>query len=188
MQRAQNGVSRLRSILTNLTEAANLEEAMRGETKELINLPMLISEFVDGYRTSFPSHQFLLESHTHDLFIEGSPDHLAQMLDKLIDNAVQFSLPDKAILVRIRNIETEVRVSVLNEGQELSETISDKMFDPMVSYGKTNAKYSHLGLGLFVVRLIVEYHQGKTWANNRTDTKGVEVTISLPLSENHHAT
>ncbi|NKB77508.1 MAG: HAMP domain-containing protein [Gammaproteobacteria bacterium] len=182
MLRAQNGVNRLRSILTNLTEAANLEEAMRGEVKEHINFPSLVSEFVDGYRTSFPNQQFLLELDTSDVFIEGSPDHLAQMLDKLIDNAVQFSLADCPIIVRITQEVDMVNVVVLNEGQKLSENISDKMFDPMVSYGKTNAKYSHLGLGLFVVRLIAEYHQGKTWAENREEVSGVAVSVSMPIA------
>ena len=183
MQRAQNGVNRLRSILTNLTEAANLEEAMRGEAKELINLPSLISEFIDGYQTSFPQYKFLLESGPESMMVEGSADHLAQMLDKLIDNAVQFSKPDSPITVRIHRHESEAHIVVLNEGQKLSEKISDKMFDPMVSYGKTNAKYSHLGLGLFVVRLIAEYHQGKTWAQNREDVEGVAVTVSVPLKQ-----
>ncbi|NKB64241.1 MAG: HAMP domain-containing protein [Gammaproteobacteria bacterium] len=181
MQRAQNGVNRLRSILTNLTEAANLEDAMRGEIKERINLPSLVSDFVDGYRTSFPNQKFIWEPGVSDIFIQGSPDHLAQMLDKLIDNAVQFSQENSPIIVRIQEKTDLVNVVVLNEGQKLSENISDKMFDPMVSYGKTNAKYSHLGLGLFVVRLIAEYHQGKVWAENREDVSGVAVTVSVPV-------
>ncbi len=181
MQRARNGVNRLKIILTNLTEAANLEEALRGEIKETVNLPGLVSEFVDGYRSSHPDQEFLLQIRSQNLKIECSPDHLAQMLDKLIDNALQFSLPNHPIIVRISRKDETAEISVLNEGPKLSAKISDRLFDPMVSHGKPNAKYSHLGLGLFVVRLIAEYHQGQASAKNRSDKHGVMVTVSIPL-------
>ena len=181
MQRARNGVNRLRIIVTNLTEAANLEEAMRDEIKQPVNLPALISEFVDGYRGSHPDQEFRLETTSTPLIVESSPDHLAQMLDKLIDNAVQFSEYHKPIIVRTAKNDDCVEITVLNEGPELPDRISERLFDPMVSYGKTNAKHSHLGLGLFVVRLIAEYHKGQAWVENRKDTSGVAVTVSIPL-------
>ena len=181
MQRARNGVNRLRIILTNLTEAANLEEAMRDEIKEPVDLSEIIPEFVDGYRGSHQGIQFQLQLPRTPLIIQSSPDHLAQMLDKLVDNAVQFSYEDKPVIVRTRKVGDCAEISVLNEGPEVPENIRDRLFDPMVSYGKTNAKHSHLGLGLFVVRLIAEYHQGTAWAENRLDHQGVCVTISIPL-------
>ncbi len=181
MQRAQNGINRLRAILTTLTEAANLEEAMRDEIRERIDLASLVSEVVDGYYTSYPDYVFHLQVESRPLWIDGSPDHLAQMLDKMIDNAVQFSPLGQGIIVRVRERSGHGEVVVLNEGPLIPENIRERLFDPMVSYGKTNAKQSHLGLGLFVVRLISEYHHGSAWAENRRDAKGVAVTVSIPL-------
>ena len=181
MQRARNGVNRLRIILTNLTEAANLEEAMRDEVKEPVNLAHLVSEFIDGYRSSHPEREFILSIRLKKIMVESSPDHLAQMLDKLIDNAIEFSEPDSPITIKVIKKEGDAEISVLNLGPKLPETIQDRLFDPMVSYGKTNAKHSHLGLGLFVVRLIAEYHQGKAWAEDLENHKGVVFTVSIPL-------
>ncbi|MEM7195572.1 MAG: ATP-binding protein [Pseudomonadota bacterium] len=181
MQRARNGVDRLRAILTNLTEAANLEEAMRDEVKSPLDLSTLVSEFVEGYQSSHPEYNFILQVEAERLMVEGSEDHIAQMLDKLIDNAMQFSRVGNSIVVRLSSFIDRAEISVLNEGPELPEGIKDRLFDPMVSYGKTNAKHSHLGLGLFVVRLITEYHQGQVWADNRTDKKGVCITVAMPL-------
>lgn len=183
MQRARTGVARLRAILTSLTEAANLEEAMRNEVKQPLNLAALVTEFVDGYRISQPDHRFQLQVGDDPLRIEGNADHLAQMLDKLIDNAVQFSLPGRAIVVRVRRRGKNAEIAVLNEGRALPENLRDRLFDPMVSHGKTNPKRSHLGLGLFVVRLIAEYHHGQAWADNRADLPGVAVTVSIPAIE-----
>ena len=181
MLRAQSGISRLRAILTALTEAANLEDAMRDEVKEQLDLSSLVSDVVDGYLSSYPDYTFHLQIETRPLWIAGSADHLAQMLDKMIDNAVQFSAAGKGIIVRVRENEGNGEISVLNEGPLIPENIRERLFDPMVSYGKTNAKQSHLGLGLFVVRLISEYHHGNAWAENRKDTQGAVVTVSIPL-------
>ncbi len=180
MQRARTGVERLRAILTSLTEAANLEEAMRDEVKQPLDLAALVREFVAGYRISQPAHRFDLRAGSESLYIEGNADHLAQLLDKLIDNAVQFSRPGGGIVVRVRRRGGNAEIVVQNEGRTLPENLRDRLFDPMVSYGRTDVKRSHLGLGLFVVRLITEYHQGRAWAENRTDPPGVAVTVSIP--------
>ncbi len=180
VQRARIGVERLRTILTSLTEAANLEEAMRNEIKQPLNLAELVTEFVDGYRISQPEQRFRLEVSPGRLRIVGSADHLAQMLDKLIDNATQFSYPGRTIVVRVQRRANNAEIVVLNEGRALPENLRDRLFDPMVSHGRTRTTHAHLGLGLFVVRLIAEYHHGQAQAENRTDLPGVAVTVSIP--------
>ena len=168
MQRATYGIHRLKSLLSSLTEAASLEEALQDEEKEPINLSQLISDFVAGNQYA-------------DLFIEGSPEYLAQMLDKLIDNATEYSTPDTPIIVRSRKNGHYAEISVLNEGPELPEDILDRLFDPMVSGSNHDARKPHLGLGLHVVKVISEYHGGNHRASNRMNERGVEFTVSIPL-------
>ena len=182
MLRAKNGIVRLGSILTNLTEAANLEDAMHGETRERFDLVELVSSYVDGYRISNPDRKFQVEVEDTPLLVEGAPDHIAQMLDKLVDNAVDFSDSDSAIIVRLKKLNGDARLSVLNEGRALPEEMRERLFDPMVSLGKKNAKQSHLGLGLYIVRLIAEFHRGRIEAANRSDVQGAVFTVSLPLA------
>ncbi len=62
------------------------------------------------------------------------------------------------------------------------EKMRDRLFDPMVSVGKRKASQSRLGLGLYVVRLIAEFHGGAVSAKKRADTPGVAVTMRLPLA------
>lgn len=182
MERAKNGTIRLGSILRNLTEAANLEEALRTEVQEKFDLVALASSYVEGYQLSNPKQKFELEIRNSPIHIRGTPDLIAQMLDKLADNALDFSRADSAILVRLDKRNGRAELSVLNEGVELPNTMTDRLFDPMVSVGKTNAKQSRLGLGLYVVRLIAEYHDGQVMAHNRSDVTGAEFTVILPLA------
>ncbi len=181
MQRATYGIHRLKSLLSSLTEAASLEEALQDEEKEPINLSQLISDFVAGNQYVYSNHEFRVDNRNADLFIEGSPEYLAQMLDKLIDNATEYSIPDTPIIVRSRKNGHYAEISVLNEGPELPEDILDRLFDPMVSGSNHDARKPHLGLGLYVVKVISEYHGGNHRANNRMNKRGVEFTVSIPL-------
>ena len=182
MTRAKNGVIRLGSILTNLTEAANLEEALNSESRERFDLVHLVSSYLEGYQLTHPDRKFELIVRAHPLNIEGVQDLIAQMLDKLADNALDFGMEGTPILVRLDEIDDYARLTIINQGQPLPLTMGDRLFDPMVSVGKKNAKQSRLGLGLYVVRLIAEFHEGKVEAANRPDDAGAMFTVSLPLA------
>lgn len=181
MQRAAYGIQRLKTLLSNLTEAANLEDALQDEEKEPTNLPALVSEFVDGYRYVYHDHRFIVENRNSNLMINSSPDYLAQMLDKLIENATEYSRLNTPIIVRTRRKGHYAEISILNEGPELQEDIQDRLFEPMVSGVNHDSRRPHLGLGLYVVKIIAEYHGGSHKASNRKDKKGVEFTVLIPV-------
>ena len=103
------------------------------------------------------------------------------MLDKLVDNAVAFGRTGGDVVVRVRRDGQVARLSVVNWGSTLPADIANRLFEPMVSSSK-DARRSHLGLGLYIVRIIAEFHGGTVSASNRKANDGVEVTVSLPLS------
>jgi signal transduction histidine kinase len=113
------------------------------------------------------------------MIIEGVPDRLAQMLDKLIDNAVQFGAHQGLIVVSLRRNADGIELTVANDGATLPVEIVDRLFDPMVSRAR-DARKTHLGLGLYIVRLVAEFHNGTVVARNRAGDRGVEVVVSLP--------
>ncbi len=187
MQRATYGIRRLKSLLSSLTEAASLEEALQEEEKELIKLPQLLSEFVAGYQYVYSGHEFIVDNQNADLLIKGSPEYLAQMLDKLIDNATEYCTENTPIIVRSRKRGNHAEISILNEGPKLQEDIRDRLFEPMVSGSNHDARKPHLGLGLYVVKVIAEYHGGNHRAINRANNKGVELTVSIPLQDSSNS-
>ncbi|MBI5612852.1 MAG: hypothetical protein HY942_07295 [Gammaproteobacteria bacterium] len=181
--RAKNGVNRLRAILTSLTEAATLEEALRNQERTRFDLNDVVAGAVEGYRLAHPQTPFQLELPAAPLPVDGAPDTIVQALDKLVDNALDFGYPGAPIVVRLARDGGQAALSVANAGPLLPEKMRDRLFDPMVSVGKKKASQSRLGLGLYVVRLIAEYHGGASNAENRADASGVEVTMRLPLVE-----
>jgi signal transduction histidine kinase len=76
------------------------------------------------------------------------------------------------------------RISVENEGPLLPAAMHGRLFDSMVSVRPEQRDGEpHLGLGLYIVRLIAEAHGGSAVAENRSDGRGVVVTVTLPRAE-----
>jgi two-component system sensor histidine kinase ChvG len=181
MERAQTGVNRLRHILTSLTEAANLEEAMQSEEKEPISLGRLLEDYIGGARSIYPKHTFDLVVAHEPTVVLASGEHIAELLDKLIDNAVHFGDEAEPINVRLKLKSSRLIISVANHGPQVDIELQDRIFEPMVSLGRKDAKQSHLGLGLYVVRLISEFHEAR--ATMRNTSKGVVVSVSFPAMD-----
>lgn len=182
MDRAKNGINRIGSILQNLTEAANLEQALQTETKETIDLVELVKSYIDGYAISNPDQNFTLEVLSQPLLVSVAPDYIAQVLDKLVDNAIDFAAPGTAIVFKIRQVEQIVQVDVINQGQPLPEKMAERIFEPLVSIGRKDAQKTRLGMGLYVVKLIASFHGGDVIARNLSNNNGVIFTVSLPLN------
>ena len=182
--RAKDGADRLRRILSAMGEASRVEEIMKDAEPEPFDLGKVVTATVDAYRDAYPERRFSLTASDDSFPVHGSPELVIQLLDKLIDNAVSFSADGDEIDVAL-SIETDSRIAphcrldVSNPGPPLPERMRGKMFDSMVSMrpGKDN---KHLGLGLYVARLIADGHGGRIEADN-TDA-GVCFSVFVPLT------
>ena len=182
MDRAQNGINRIGLILRNLTEAANLEQAMQSEGREKIDLAELIEGYADGYSFSNPDQKFEVIIHAKPLIVEVAPDYIAQALDKLVDNAIDHAKKGTLIVFNVsKQAAGMAQVSVINQGSLLPEGMAERIFEPLVSLGRKDAQKISLGMGLYIVKLISSFHGGDVMAKNLPDSKGVIVSISLPL-------
>ncbi|NKB38613.1 MAG: proteobacterial dedicated sortase system histidine kinase [Gammaproteobacteria bacterium] len=182
LERARQGMERLSMILTRLGEARRLEQAMQSAEYSLTDINELMLSCVAGYRMAYPHQQFNLLSSAQTLTTCLAPDLLVQMLDKLIANAVDFSLKDKAIEIKINSKTDSWQLVVSNFGASLPADMEDQLFNSMVSLRQKKADDTpHLGLGLFIVRLISEYFGGKVRAVNLPGADGVSFIIDLPI-------
>ncbi len=183
MERAQEGLNRLAHILTRMTEATRLEQSVGEDERERFDLARVVSGCVDGYRAAYPRHTLQLELPPGEVTFNGAPELIAQMLDKLVANAVEFSAEGTPIVVRLERTDTGLLLSVENEGPPLPDAMRGGLFDSMVSVrGDQSGGEPHLGLGLYIVRLIAEAHGGQPSARNREDGRGVVVSVELPYA------
>ena len=123
---------------------------------------------------------FRLENRAPNVNILGSADLIAQLLDKLIDSAVSFSPSASTITVTLTMSERDVSIRVTNFGPLLPESMRSQLFDSLVSIREEHGQRHHLGLGLYIVALIVDFHRGRVRAEDLPDGSGVSFDIELP--------
>lgn len=181
IERAQEGISRLAAILTRMTEATRLEGSLADAERARVDLGKLVAACVEGYRSAYPARRFDLTIAPGEHRIDGAPDLIAQMLDKLVANADEFGAPGTPVALRLSDVNGVLRLVVANDGPPLPEGMRNRLFDSMVSVRpQTGGATPHLGLGLYIVRLVAEFHGGRVRAENRTDGTGVEIIVTLP--------
>ncbi|MBV1878411.1 MAG: hypothetical protein KUG79_12265 [Pseudomonadales bacterium] len=185
LDRADNGLDRLTNILNKMSEPTRLEQNLDEEDIEHFDLAMVVQGCVKGYKQIYPEKRFEIDIESQVISIMGIPDLIAQLLDKLIHNAVEFSKPNSAIKIRLTIQDDFAILRVINAGPELPDTGAAQLLDAMVSIPNTStgsaAENFHLGLGLYIARIIVDFHDGHISLANRDDSQGVIVTIKLPL-------
>lgn len=181
IERARDGVSRLSRILSSMSEATRLESSLNPEDVEYFDLAAVIEGCVQGYQTAYPEQRFELSVEAAFDPVLGLPDLVSQLMDKLIGNAVEFAAPNSPIRVRLTREADDAVLRVMNEGPPLPAS-GDHLFDSMISIREAEtAEGTHLGLGLYIARLIAEFHGGSIDIADRADISGVIVTTRFPL-------
>ncbi|MEM7080124.1 MAG: sensor histidine kinase, partial [Pseudomonadota bacterium] len=99
-----------------------------------------------------------------------------------VDNAVDFHREDSKIRIQLDTYREHLQLTVANRGPSLPDAVEHSVFDSMVSH-RSHENRLHFGLGLYVVRIIAEYHGGSVRAMNLADGSGVAVVVQLPLAE-----
>ncbi len=181
---AKRGVTRIGMIVQSLADAASLEDALAVEELEVINLHKLVQNYLANCRITRPDRVFKYQGVNKGIATKVSDYRIEQLLDKLIDNAIDFSDPGSTITVGINADAKNLTLFVTNQGPAIAEDMVDNVFDSMVSIRESNPDNRlHFGMGLYVVRIIAEHHGGSVEATNLFDGKGVSIKVMLPI---HH--
>src|SRR5690554_2989732 len=179
--RAAKATERLRQILNGMSEAARLEQSFDHADKEAFDLAEVVSQASAAYQTLDPHHQLIYTGPESGITLVGSPELLVQMLDKLVDNARDFTPENGRIEIRLDQHPEHCQIEVFNEGSSLPATSGVDIFEAFVSQreGKTEG---HLGQGLLIVRLIADFFGGRVDARNQhfNGIDGVSFRVIIP--------
>ncbi len=179
--RAREGTQRLQSILSALGAAARVEESIKQSERVNFDLRELLISAVAAYRDGFRAAHFVLQTPEDPCFARGAPDLIVQLLDKLIENAVDFCPKEGTVTVRLERVQANYCLQVANDGPLIPEALMGRLFESLFEQRQGGDDKPHFGLGLYIVRLVAEFHGGAAVATNRDDGSGVVFTIKLPL-------
>jgi len=186
--RAREGSERLNAILVAMGAASRVEEAIRSAERSRFDLVPLLDSAVESYRMAFPQREFRTELPRGPVVIEGAPDLIVQMLDKLVDNAVDFSPHGSVITVRLLELPEEAVLEVDNPGPTLPPGLRERMFESLWQSRTGSDSRPHFGLGLYIVRLIAEFHGGRAEADNLPHDSGARFRVRLARGRREDAT
>ncbi|HEU4662478.1 MAG TPA: ATP-binding protein [Dokdonella sp.] len=182
LARARDGAERLGSIVRAMSEASRIERAIASAEAEDFDLRALVAGCAEGYRALCDGRELRLDLPHAPVPFHGAPDLVAQALDKLFDNACSFTPRGGWIALSLQADADGVVVRVANQGPLLPATMQERLFESLVSMRESSARSGaapHLGLGLYVVRLVAELHQGRADAANLADAGGVAFSITM---------
>ncbi len=184
--RALAGADRLGSLLNSISEATRLEniisDTASNADREIVDLCMMLEDLYQAYSGVYPESRFKLLVPEQNCSASIVPELVVQAIDKLVSNAVDFCAVNGVITLSLRVSGNDYVLSVENDGNPLPETMQGQLFDSMVSVRTTQGNNKpHLGLGLYIVRLVMESHSGRAVAENRTSNNGVVFLMVFPI-------
>ncbi|MRX28355.1 ATP-binding protein [Kangiella sp. HZ709] len=180
---ARTGLERLSLSFSRLSEANRLEDSIDKVELEWFVLGQLLESLVTSYGHAWPDISFNLNLDDVDVKVRGTEDLFAQMLDKIISNAVDFCDDRKTIIISLELNKSSLQLSVFNYGPMIEQDKLQTVFNLMESHRKkdnaipSSGKTSNLGLGLYLARLIARRHKAKIFATNSENNDGVSFNL-----------
>jgi dedicated sortase system histidine kinase len=178
--RLRQGAERLDAILVAMSEAAQLEQAISETRAEPFDLAAVVAACCAAYRDVYREREIAYRGAATGARVVGSGELVAQLLDKLIDNAASFSPAGSRIDVALDEDVRELVLSVTNRGPPLPEKMRGRIFDSLVSIREQRDGRPHLGLGLHIVALIAKFHGGRAEAEDLPGGGGVVFRVFFP--------
>lgn len=180
IERAMSGNDRLGDIIARMKQASGVKEAMQSAEKEDLELNAFVAKMIDGYQASFSAFRFIFTPYEKEITKSISTDLFCEMVDKLIANAMDFSSSNEPILINLGKENNRLLLSFSNSSLTIPKKNLKRIFHSLVSIRTTEqSSGNNLGLGLYVVRLISEFHGFSVTAKNRDDNTGVVIKIYL---------
>jgi two-component system sensor histidine kinase ChvG len=161
------------------------EVALSKEKMKKIDLKLIVRSVVDDFNNIYQAKRgiqiILKDKNNQDyFFINGIENRIEQIIANLLDNSISFSENNKKILVELsKNEKGKIILKVIDEGKGFKETSTKKIFDRFYSNRPDNFG-EHSGLGLNIVKNLVDLHGASISASNNIIQKGANVEIIFP--------
>jgi len=180
VKKTKRSILQLELIVSRLTEAAHIEEALATDVISTIDLAYLLRDYVENIRQLHPAVRFNYSDLGQEALIQGNDLRFVQLLDKIKDNAINHLSKDGSIDISLNCNGEWIIVTISNDGPLVSESVLKALFTGIIPRQNTTVDSPHLGIGLYIAHHIIQSHRGNIQVNNRIDGSGVVVLLTLP--------
>lgn len=177
---AKKSLRNIDYILESVSYATSIESTFYKERSIRVNLNEVVKERVEYYtKYVYPDCQIVYENEGVPAIIMGRDERIIQLLNNLVSNAVAHHKEGTPILVSVITKEDSASLQVVNEGPPLPPN-EQSLFDLFYTIQHREYQGEHHGLGLYVVKLIVERYAGYVHAESRKDVSGALFRVTFP--------
>jgi signal transduction histidine kinase len=180
VKKTKQSILQLELIVSRLTEAAHIQEALATDTMVKIDLVSLLSEYVENIQQLHSTMRFQYSQPKGTAFINGNDLRFVQLLDKIKDNAINHTSAEGCIDIALTSEAGSISVTISNDGPIVSGSVLKALFRGIIPSQKSTVETPHLGIGLYIAHHIIQSHQGHITVTNRHDNSGVIVTLTIP--------
>jgi PAS domain S-box-containing protein len=188
LQRALEVIQRNASIqkrlIEDLLDVARILSGKMVIKTETVDLIGLLSAALDSVSPAATARAIQVEVSTDQnaQFITGDADRLQQVIWNLLSNAIKFTPHNGLVQVSLKRVGSHVEIRVQDNGQGISPQFMPHIFERFRQADATPARHhGGLGLGLAVVRHVVEAHGGSVWADSPGEGLGSTFMVRLPI-------
>ena len=177
-------VQRIERLITDYSQMLKDEVALSKEKIKRLDIEPIIKSVVDDFNNIYGVKRGINISYKNDgenkYVINGIENRIEQIIANLLENAISFSEDNKEILVKVsKSNDRKIIINVIDEGQGFKEKDTKKIFNRFYS-NRPDKFGQHSGLGLNIVKNLVDLHNGTINASNRIDQKGASIEIIFP--------
>ena len=177
-------VQRIERLITDYSQMLKDEVALSKEKIKKLDIEPIVKSVVDDYNNVYKLKRGINITYNNDgkskYFINGIENRIEQIIANLLDNAISFSEDNKDILVKVSKIEdNKISINILDEGHGFKEKDTNKIFKRFYS-NRPDKFGQHSGLGLNIVKNLVDLHNASIKASNRIDQRGASMQIIFP--------
>jgi signal transduction histidine kinase/ActR/RegA family two-component response regulator len=172
-------------LIRDLLDLSRLRSGKLALNRENVSMLASVNNAIDTVRSEAAAKQIAIEIEAPDetLFVEGDPVRLEQIIWNLLNNSVKFTPAGGTISVRIGAENDQVVLTVEDTGQGIEASFLPHIFELFrQADASTSRAHSGMGIGLAVVKQLVDLHHGSIAVNSAGVGKGTTFTIKLPLS------
>ncbi|MFO5438377.1 MAG: ATP-binding protein, partial [Dolichospermum sp.] len=172
-----------------IEDVVDISRMVRGNISLNIQPVNLVSPIETAINTMYlaataKSINILLTIESDDVMVLGDPIRLQQIVWNLLANAIKFTSPGGQVEIGLKTVDSEAQIQVIDTGSGISPDFMPYIFDYFRQADASNTRnYGGLGLGLAIVRHLVELHGGNIWAKSLGKGQGATFTVRIPLFE-----
>ena len=177
-------VQRIERLITDYSQMLKDEVALSKEKIKKLDIEPIIRSVVDDYNNIYKLKMGIKIYYKNDgkknYYVNGIENRIEQIIANLLDNAISFSEKNKDVIVKVfKSDDNKVVINVLDEGLGFKEKNTERIFKRFYS-NRPDKFGEHSGLGLNIVKNLVELHNAAIIASNRIDKRGAKMEIIFP--------